>query len=193
MCSMSLRSAWGRWNVTAGLLFIAAVALTLNFMGRRPWCQCNSVIPWSWDIWSMHNSQHLLDPYTFTHVQHGVLLYALLWAVLGARWPAGRALLAVAVEAAWEIVENTNIVIESYRESTMALNYTGDSIANSIADIIAFGLGYSAAIWLPAWVAAVGFLGVEMSLLLTIRDGLLLNILMLLHPIEAIKTWQIGR
>ncbi|MDA2931229.1 DUF2585 domain-containing protein [Acidobacteria bacterium AH-259-O06] len=161
-------------------------------MGRRPWCQCSTLSPWSWDIWSMHNSQHLLDPYTFTHVLHGVLYYALLWVIFRSRWPAFRALLAVTIEAAWEVAENTNAVIESYRESTISLNYYGDSIVNSVADVVAFALGYTAAMWLPVWASALGFLGVETLLLLTIRDSLLLNILMLLHPIDAIKAWQIG-
>ena len=149
-------------------------------------------MPWAWDIWSAHNSQHLIDPYTFTHVLHGVLYYALLRLVLGARWPSARALLAVSAEVAWEIIENTNAVIESYRESTIALNYFGDSIVNSLGDVGAFVLGYTAAMRIPVWMSVVGFTAVEGALLLAIRDGLLLNILMLLHPIQAIKVWQMG-
>ena len=149
-------------------------------------------MPWAWDIWSAHNSQHLIDPYTFTHALHGVLYYALLRVVLGARWPSTRALLAVSAEVAWEIIENTNAVIESYRESTIALNYFGDSIVNSLGDVGAFVLGYTAAMCIPVWMSVVGFTAVEGALLLAIRDGLLLNILMLLHPIQAIKVWQMG-
>ena len=140
----------------------------------------------------MHNSQHLLDPYTFTHVLHGGLFYALLWMIFRSRWPAFRALTGLTIEAVWEVAENTKSVVESYRESTLALNYYGDSILNSVADVIAFGLGYVLVLLLPTWISVAGFLGVEAVLLFTIRDGLLLNVLMLLHPIEAIKTWQLG-
>jgi len=168
------------------------MVITLSFMGRWAWCRCNTWSPWSWDIWSMHNSQHLLDPYTFTHVLHGVWFYALLWLVFRARWPGYRAFSALVVEAIWEVAENTDLVIESYRESTISLNYYGDSILNSLADLVAFALGYTAAVWLPAWASAAGFFGIELVLLLTIRDSLLVNVLMLLYPVEALKNWQIG-
>ena len=188
----SLSSSWTRSSVAAILGIVVVTALTLSSMGRGLWCPGGELSPWSWDIWSLHNSQHLLDPYSFTHMQHGVLAYALLWLVFRYRWPSARLLMAILFEAAWEIFENTNFVIDSYRESTIALNYYGDSVLNSVADIGAFALGYSAAMWLSAWVSAVAFLGVEAVLLLTIRDSLALNIVMLLHPIDAIKTWQIG-
>ena len=161
-------------------------------MGRRVWCSCGSPIPWSWDIWSPHNSQHLLDPYTFTHVLHGALYYAVLWLLLGSRWPPLRALLAVMVEVGWEVGENTDAIIQAYRESTISLNYYGDSIMNSVGDVIAFALGYAGAMRLPIWLSALVFVAVEATLLLTIRDSLLLNIVMLLHPVAAIKMWQMG-
>ena len=125
-------------------------------------------------------------------MQHGVLAYTLLWLVFRSGWPAARLLTAVAVEAVWEIFENTNFVVDSYRESTIALNYYGDSVLNSVADVVAFALGYTAAMWMAAWASAAAFLGIEAVLLLTIRDSLVLNIVMLLHPIDAIKTWQMG-
>ena len=186
------RAIWTRGSVAASLGVLVVMALGLYGMSRGLWCRGGGLSPWSWDIWSMHNSQHLLDPYSFTHMQHGVLAYALLWVVFRSRWPALRFVLAVTGEAAWEIFENTNFVIESYRESTMALNYYGDSILNSVADVAAFVLGYTAASLAATWVSAVAFLGVEAVLLLTIRDNLALNILMLLHPVEAIKGWQMG-
>ena len=185
-------SSWTRWSVAAALGVLLVTALSLHSMGRGLWCRGGGLSPWSWDIWSLHNSQHLLDPYSFTHMQHGVLGYAVLWMVFRSRRPAGRLLLAVAIEAIWEIFENTHFVIDSYRESTMALNYYGDSVLNSVADIVAFAVGYTAAMWLSAWVSAVALLGVEAVLLLTIRDSLVLNIVMLLHPINAIKSWQVG-
>lgn len=186
------RATWTPWAVAASISVTALGVLALYLMGRRWWCATGSLRPWSWDIWSVHNSQHLLDPYTFTHVLHGALYYGLLWLVFGGRWPSVRAVLAVTVEVVWEVAENTDRVIEAYRESTIALHYYGDSILNSVADVVAFAVGYAAAMWLPAWISAVGFLVVEAALLLTIRDSLLLNILMLLRPIAAIKRWQLG-
>jgi hypothetical protein len=168
------------------------MALALHRMGRRLWCACGSWSPWSWDIWSAHNSQHVIDPYTFTHVLHGTLYYGLLWLVFRGRAPALRTLLAVAVEAAWEVGENTRRVIEAYRESTISLNYDGDSIVNSVADVAAFVVGYLLAMSLPTLISVAGFVAVEAVLLLTIRDSLLLNVLMLVHPIEAVRTWQLG-
>ena len=185
-------TVWTSRTVAAAFAITAAAAVALKVMGRRLWCDCGTLSPWSWDIWSRHNSQHLLDPYTFTHVSHGVLLYALLWVLFRARRPALRMLLALGVEAVWEVAENTNAVIESYRESTISLNYYGDSILNSVADIAAFGLGYAAARRLPGWVSAVGIVAFEVLLVLTIRDSLLLNVVMLIYPVEAIKTWQMG-
>ena len=185
-------SIWTARTVAATLGVMAVTALSLYTMGRGLWCSGGGLSPWSWDIWTQHNSQHLLDPYSFTHMQHGVLAYALLWWVLRTRWPEARFVTAILIEAGWEVTENTNFVIDSYRESTIALNYYGDSVLNSVADIVAFSLGYTAAAGLSAWASAVAFLEVEAVLLLAIRDSLSLNIVMLLHPIEAIKTWQAG-
>ena len=188
----AIGAAWRPWTVAAAIGLTAVDALVLHLMGRRLWCSCGSPSPWAWDIWSSHNSQHLIDPYTFTHVLHGAVYYAVLRLLLGARWPSLRALLAVMIEVGWEIGENTNAVIAAYREATIALNYYGDSIANSVGDVIAFALGYTAVMRLPVWVSVVAFVVVEAALLLTIRDGLILNIVMLLHPFSAIKTWQMG-
>jgi hypothetical protein len=123
----------------AALFGIAAMALRRE--GRRWWCRCGRPRPWSDDIWSEHNSQHLLDPYTFTHIEHGLLLYALLRPL--ARWigPGHRLVLAMTLETLWEIAENTQPVIENYRKAAFARGYAGDSVANSLADIAACGLG----------------------------------------------------
>lgn len=143
------RATWTRWTVAASLGVTALGAVALHGMGRRLWCSCGSASPWAWNIWSPHNSQHLIDPYTFTHVLHGALYYALLWLIFRGRWPGLRAVVAVMVEVGWEIGENTNAIIEAYRESTISLNYYGDSIANSLGDVAAFVLGYMAAMGLP--------------------------------------------
>ena len=181
---------WTRESTAAVLGMSAAAAVALDWMGRRLWCRAGGWSPWSWDIWSEHNSQHLLDPYTFTHVLHGLLFYGFLWAVFRGRFPALCVVFALAVEALWEVGENTNTVIEAYRETTISLNYYGDSILNSLADIAAFALGYTAARHVPAWVSVASFVAVELALLLTIRDSLVLNVIMLIAPQDAILAWQ---
>jgi hypothetical protein len=161
-------------------------------MGRRLWCACGSPMPWSWDIWSSHNSQHLIDPYAFTHFLHGLIFYAVLrWALRG-RWPLARVLLALAIELAWEIGENTDTVIQAYRDSTISLNYYGDSLLNSLGDVAALALGYLAAARIPVWLSLALFAAIEVGLLLAIRDSLLLNVLMLLYPVPALKAWQMA-
>ena len=176
-----------------GVIGVCVVtAAVLTGMGRVPWCACGVPVPWSWDIWSAHNSQHLLDPYTFSHVLHGVLFYPLIWLVLRGRYPAVGLIVAAILEAVWEVVENTERVIQHYRESTISLDYYGDSVGNSVADIVSCAAGYLLAAALPAWVSAVGFAVTELVLLLWIKDSLLLNILMLVYPLEAVKNWQLG-
>lgn len=174
----------------AGLV-LAGVLVT---MGRHAWCACGDLVPWSWDIWTQHNSQHLLDPYFFTHVLHGVILF---WALalfsqrvvpLSDRW---RWTIMIAVESVWEIVENSPLIINRYREATMALGYTGDSIANSIFDVVACVLGYCIAAKTGWKTSVLVVLAFELGMLVTIRDSLLLNVIMLIYPIEAIKAWQV--
>ncbi len=181
-----------REGIAAVGVMLAAAGLALHWMGRRLWCACGSPLPWSWDIWSSHNSQHLIDPYAFTHFLHGMLFYALFWWLLRGRWPVLRVLLALALELAWEVSENTDAVIEAYRESTISLNYHGDSILNSLGDVIALVVGCLVARRAPVWVCGAAFALVEIGLLVAIRDSLLLNVLMLLWPVEAIKAWQMA-
>ena len=160
-------------------------------MGRLPFCKCGLIRLWSGNIWSNQNSQQLTDPYTFTHVLHGVAWYALLWLVLGNRVPVGiRLVLAVAIESGWEILENSSVIIDRYRTATISLDYYGDSIFNSMGDILAVVLGFALAYRLPVRVTVVGAIVVELVLLWWIRDNLTINIIMLIHPVEAIKHWQ---
>jgi hypothetical protein len=162
-------------------------------IGRIFWCECGQLRIWSGEIASSHNSQHLFDPYTFTHVLHGIGFYGLLWLALR-RWAGQgtRFVIAIGMEAVWEVIENTKMVIERYRDTTISLGYYGDSIANSLTDIVACGAGYLLALWLPVWLSISILLAVEALLLWCIRDSLLLNILMLIRPIESIKDWQGG-
>ncbi len=142
----------------------------------------------------MHNSQHLIDPYTFTHVIHGVLFYALFFLPLRKRSPGlGLGLVvAVALESAWEVLENTNYMIERYREATISLDYVGDSIINSMGDILACAGGYALAALVPVRISVAVVLLTELVLLMWIRDNLLLNVVMLVWPVEAIRRWQTG-
>jgi hypothetical protein len=180
-------------HVAGFVLLLGATAVGLRAMGRPWWCQTGDPSLWSGDIWSRHNSQHLADPYTITHVMHGFALYALLWLAFRRRiGPLARATIAIGIEAGWEIVENTETMIEHYRTTTISLGYYGDSVTNSVADIVAFALGYLAATVVPTSAAIAGFFATDAALMLWIRDSLLLNVLMLVYPLEAVKNWQMG-
>ncbi len=181
------RKAWG----AAGFIVVATVAI-LWLMGQPWWCKCGSWIPWSWDIWSSHNSQHLLDPYTASHVLHGVIFCGLLYWLPRSVSGSSRFLAALVVEGGWEILENSPVIIERYRESTMAQDYSGDSILNSVFDILACGAGYVVALRLGAVKSVAFSLASELILVFWIRDCLTLNVLMLVCPIDAIKEWQMG-
>ena len=177
--------------ICLGMVVLSGIILFS--MGRVPWCECGAWWQlWSGQVLSSHNSQHLTDPYTFSHIIHGLIFYALLWMV-GRRYSAGRRLVvATFLEVGWEILENTNMVIERYRAATMSLNYFGDSVLNSTGDILAMIFGFWLATKLPIRYSIVFIIAVELILAWWIRDNLTLNIIMLIHPIESIKIWQAG-
>jgi uncharacterized protein DUF2585 len=185
------RPSWGRALVVA-LIVVLVTVVILRAMGRSWWCECLTPHLFVFGVWSEHNSQHLLDPYVFSHIQHGLVLYAIL-ALIAPRFSlATRAVVAIVIECGWEIVENTAWIINKYRESTVSLEYYGDSIVNSVADIGACAIGYAFAATVPITASAAGFLVIELVMLWSIRDSFLLNVIMLIHPIEALKQWQIG-
>jgi hypothetical protein len=181
------------WPWLAMALFLIVVCFQLRNQGRSWWCACGQPYPWVSDSQGPHNSQHLFDPYSFTHILHGFLLcWLLVWAV--PRWrPAWQLCLAVCVEGLWEVLENSAFVIERYRAATMAQGYTGDTIANSLGDILSCAFGFMLARRLGFWRSCLLFLVTEVVLLLWIHDSLLLDVLMLIHPFEAIKAWQMAR
>ncbi|HYI43654.1 MAG TPA: DUF2585 family protein [Sphingomicrobium sp.] len=175
-----------------GVVIAAIAAAVLLAMGRPLACTCGSVALWEPSAASARTSQMLSDWYSPSHVVHGFLFYALLWLVVRA-WPVERRfLIALLAEVTWELVENTPMVIDRYREATIALGYNGDSVINSTSDIAMMGAGFLAARRLPLW-TAVGLVALlEIVPLLVIRDNLTLNVWMLLAPNDAIRGWQAG-
>ena len=177
------------WLAASAAVLLAQMLIE-HFMGRIPICECGYVKLFEPGVNSSGNSQHLADWYTPSHIIHGFLFYGLGALVLRGKPLGAKLLLAVVIESAWEIAENSPIIIDRYRTATMALGYTGDSIVNSLADIGSMAFGFWLARNLP-WPATVAMaIGFELMTLWVIRDNLALNILMLLWPVEAIRQWQ---
>ncbi|WP_202385895.1 DUF2585 family protein [Alteraurantiacibacter aestuarii] len=187
------RSAW----MAALAVFIIAVAV-LFAMGRPPMCDCGTIKLWHGVVESPENSQHISDWYAPSHFTHGLIMAGVAW-LLWSKWrlfggmPARFALpIAVLVEAAWEIAENTPLIINRYREVTISWGYSGDSIVNSASDIGWMTLGFLVALRLPAWASVALGLFLELLALAVIRDNLTLNVLMLVWPVDAVAAWQAG-
>jgi hypothetical protein len=181
------------WAIAIALLVIALAAGVLLWMGRIPMCKCGYIKLWHGDRADSQTSQHLTDWYTYSHVLHGIIFYWLLTVVSRGYLSVGaRLVIAAMIEGAWEIFENTPFVINRYRSQTLSRDYFGDSVINSVADMLAMVVGFMLAAKLPAWITVFLVIAVELVLLWLIRDNLALNILMLLYPIEAIKQWQLA-
>ena len=188
-------ASWTSAHVFLAAGIILAAALAEYLMGHPLICKCGYVKLWHFDVQSAENSQHLIDWYTPSHIIHGFLFYALLWLVsrfvpmsLGTRL-----VLAVAIETSWEVLENTPFAINRYREATIALDYYGDSVINSMSDILFMVLGFFLAWRLPVWLTVTIGLALEIFVGAMIRDNLTLNVIMLVWPLDSILHWQQAR
>jgi Protein of unknown function (DUF2585) len=175
------------------LVVTVAMALLLWGQGRIWWCKSGDLAIYINAAWnSSHTSQHLLDPYTFTHILHGVLFFWITGVFVSRLSIRRRFFVATVAEAAWEVLENSSFIIQQYRENTASLDYFGDSIMNSVGDVLACAAGFWIAYKVGWWRSLILFVLTEICLLLWIRDSLLLNIVMLIFRLDAIKLWQMG-
>ena len=184
-----LIAAKSGWLIGA---LLVGTAIALLVAGRSAICPCGTIALWHGTVQSDQNSQQIADWYSLSHVVHGLIFYGATWLALR-RWPwTARLVVAVAIEAGWEILENSPLIIDRYRSVTMAWGYSGDRVLNSISDIACMMLGFAIARRLPWWASAGLIVILELVALAAIRDNLTLNLLMLIAPVEAIRIWQAG-
>lgn len=188
--ALSAATQRNRWSVLA---FAAVIVLTAAIelgMGRSLLGPDGRFSLWEGSIWSRECSQRLADPYSLSHIVHGMLFYGGLWLVARTLPVRQRLLLAVLLEAGWEILENSPFIINRYRQVTIALGYDGDSVLNSLSDVVMMSLGFFLAFRSRPWITVTVLLAMEAGCAWWVRDNLILNIIMLVHPVDAIKTWQ---
>lgn len=192
---MTALFSWKNKLLNSKLTAIYLVALLLaaigcSALGRVWWCHCGELTLWATNPWSAHNSQHFFDWYSPSHFLHGVSFYLLFYRLRNSRAVAFA--IALSLEVGWEILENSPLIIQRYRAATASLGYSGDSIFNSLSDISMCALGFLLASRLSVKQNCAIFLAIELVTVYLIRDGLLLNMLMLVWPIESIRQWQLA-
>ncbi|HLZ79655.1 MAG TPA: DUF2585 domain-containing protein [Sphingomonas sp.] len=181
-----------RLHAALAALILLAAGLIEWARGRPSLCPCGHVRLWTGTVHGPENSQQIADWYSLSHVIHGLLFYGALWAV-ARRWSVGaRLVVAMTIEAGWELLENSPIIINRYRAATMAWGYSGDSILNSMSDVLFMGVGFLIARRWPLWGSVALGVALELIALAAIRDNLTLNVLMLVYPVDAIRVWQGG-
>jgi hypothetical protein len=176
-------------------IFIAVLVLTAGvelWMGRSLLGPDGKFGLWDGNIWSSENSQRLADAYSFSHIVHGILFYAALWLVARKLPVRHRLLIALALEAGWEMLENSPLIINRYREATISLGYVGDSVLNSVSDVLMMTIGFLFAFRVPWRISVAAVILMEIGCAVWVRDNLTLNIIMLIHPFDAIKHWQMA-
>lgn len=176
-----------RVYLPATIVLLLIVSYILFWMGRPYHSETSQIHLWIGDVFSPEVSQHVFDWYSFTHIAHGLCFYAGL-SFLFPSWSFGtRLLLSVGIEGSWELVENTDYVIEYYRQNTVSVDYAGDTIINSMMDIISMIAGFLWARFSPTWGSVSLFVALEVWLIYWIRDSFLLNIFMFVYPLEFIR------
>ena len=179
-----------RFVILSGIVILSAVAAIEIVSGRSLFGPDGHFGWWDGDVWSSENSQRVADAYSFSHIIHGMLFYGFLW-LFARRLPVKyRFLIALLIEAGWELLENSPLIINRYREATIALGYVGDSVLNSVCDVGMMSLGFLVARFTRVWVIVAAIIVLELGCLWWVRDNLTLNILMLVHPVQSIKAWQ---
>ena len=177
-------------GIALSLCIAALAAAVLFWMGREPICTCGTVKLWHGETQSSENSQHILDWYSPSHLLHGLVFYAFFWLIMRRASLGLRLSLSTLIEVIWEVAENTDTVIDRYREATIALDYYGDSILNSMSDVACMAVGFFLAARLPVWASVALFIAAELIVGAVIRDGLILNVIMLTAPQDWIREWQ---
>ena len=181
-----------KWIILSCVLVFVIVAAAEFFMGRSGFGPDGRFGWWDGNIYGSENSQRVFDAYSLTHVIHGFLFYFFLWLVARKLSPKHRLIAAIVLEGAWEILENSPFIIDRYRNMTVNYGYVGDSVLNSLSDIVMMAIGFWVAWRAKVWQSVLAIVGIELLLLWCVRDNLTLNIIMLIHPVDAIKNWQAG-
>lgn len=190
MASVGARSESTKFWLIAFVAMLVAQAITLYLMGRVPICECGYVKLFEPGVNTAGNSQHLSDWYTPSHIIHGFLFFGLAHLVMRGRPLGAKLALAAVIEIAWELLENSPMVIDRYRAATIAVGYEGDSVLNSVMDTVFMAVGFFFAARVPVWVTVVVAIAFELATTWIIRDNLTLNVLMLVWPIQAVRDWQ---